>query len=140
MPPSAPVRANSWNVPVTRATMPRRTAVTGSSGGRERRPLLVGWTLSGHPLGQERVRDREHHRPDEEPDDPEGDEPADHAREDQEKRQVGPPPDQDWPKEVVECPAEDGPREEAGSPDRATPRVDPDRSGDQHEPWPHLGN
>ncbi len=42
-----------------------------------------------HPVDEQRVRDRQHHRPDEEPGDAEGDEPTDYAREDQQQRQVG---------------------------------------------------
>src|SRR5262249_35772544 len=129
-PPSAPVLANSWNGPITRATRPRRTRFTPSSHGRQRGPLLVRWSALGHPLDEERVRDREHHRPDEEPDDPEGDQATDHAGEDQEERQVGPPSDEDGSQEVVERAAEDGPREEDPAPDGPAPRDDPDRRGD----------
>src|SRR6266404_4737473 len=116
------------------------SAVGGSSHRRERRSLLVGWVAFGDPLHQERVRDREHHRADEEPDYPEGDEPTDHAREDQQQRQVGTPPDQDGPQEVVERAAEDRPHEKAGTPHGAIPRVDPHRRGDQHRPGSDLCN
>ena len=68
----------------------------------------------GHPVGEQRIRDRQHHRPDEEPDDAESDEPSDHAREDQQQRQVGAALDQQRPQEVVERHAEDRPDEEDG--------------------------
>ncbi len=73
---SAPRRefahASAATVQANNTMPPSAPAVGGSSHRRERRSLLVGWVAFGDPLHQERVRDREHHRADEEPDYPEG--------------------------------------------------------------------
>src|SRR5881392_4223188 len=96
--------------------------------------VVVTSVALGHPIDEEGVRHRKHHRPDEEPDHPEGDEPADHADEDQQEWQVGAAPDQDGAKEVVERPAEDRPDEEGRTPPSPTPRVDPDRRREEYQP------
>ena len=61
-----------------------------------------------HPLHEECIRDREHDRPDEEPDDPERDEAADHPGEDQEQGKVRTSPDQDRSQEVPRQVLKDG--------------------------------
>src|SRR5262249_18718767 len=91
-----------------------------------------------YQIDEQRICYRQYHRADEESGDAEGDQPTNHARKDQQEREVGTVLDQQRAQKVVEGPAEDRPYEEAAPPHGAALRVDPDRCRDQHRPGPHL--
>src|SRR5262249_52037159 len=75
-----PRRVGSWSIMRDPPSgSPSRSSGLGTADGVVVSPLR-------HPIDEQRVRDRQHDGPDEEPDDAEGDQTAEHAGEDEQKR------------------------------------------------------